>query len=164
MPSPTAASSYPSFRRLKVWLSLKAHGLRQFVSIIEQNVEHARRLGELVARHPDLELLTPVSLNIVCFRYAPKGRQKIELNEPTRRSCSASRSRELPSVGTVLNGRYAIRVAITNHRSRWEDFETLLSRGDKTGVRSLSLRTRDSRRGGNLIWKVNRWWTSCRTF
>ena len=124
-----------SFRALKVWLSLKAHGLRQFVRIIEQNVEHAQRLGELVARDTDLELLTPVSLNIVCFRYAPKGRSEDELN--TANEAILLRIQEagiaVPS-GTVLDGRYAIRVAITNHRSRWEDFETLVSAVTKTGA------------------------------
>ncbi|HEY7025975.1 MAG TPA: pyridoxal-dependent decarboxylase [Gemmatimonadales bacterium] len=123
-----------SFRALKVWLSLKAHGLRQFVGIIEQNVEHARRLGDLVARHPDLELLTPVSLNIVCFRFAPKGRSEDQLNRMNEEILLRIQEGGIavPS-GTVLNGRYAIRVAITNHRSRWEDFETLLGAVTKTG-------------------------------
>jgi glutamate/tyrosine decarboxylase-like PLP-dependent enzyme len=123
-----------SFRALKVWLSLKAQGLRQFVSIIEQNVEQARRLGELVAKHQDLELLTPVSLNIVCFRYAPKGRSEDQLNAANEEILLRIQEGgiAIPS-GTVLNGRYAIRVAITNHRSRWEDFETLLSAVTKTG-------------------------------
>ncbi|HEU5154252.1 MAG TPA: pyridoxal-dependent decarboxylase [Gemmatimonadales bacterium] len=124
-----------SFRALKVWLSLKAHGLRQFVAIIEQNVEHARRLGELISRHPDLELLTPVSLNIVCFRYAPKGRPDDQLNAANEEILLRIQEAGIavPS-GTVLNGRYAIRVAITNHRSRWEDFETLVNAVTKTGA------------------------------
>jgi len=124
-----------SFRALKVWLSLKAHGLRQFISIIEQNVEHAQRLGELVARDTDLELLTPVSLNIVCFRYAPKGRSEDELNTANEEILLRIQEAGIavPS-GTVLDGRYAIRVAITNHRSRWEDFETLVSAVTKTGA------------------------------
>jgi aromatic-L-amino-acid/L-tryptophan decarboxylase len=124
-----------SFRALKVWLSLKAQGLPQFVRIIEQNVEHARRLGELISKHPDLELLTPVSLNIVCFRYAPKGRSEDQLNAMNEEILLRIQEEGIavPS-GTVLKGRYAIRVAITNHRSRWEDFETLLNAVTKTGA------------------------------
>jgi len=124
-----------SFRALKVWLSLKAHGLRQFVRIIEQNVEHARRLGDLISRHPELELLTPVSLNIVCFRYAPKGLPEEKLNGVNEEILLRIHESGIavPS-GTVLNGRYAIRVAITNHRSRWEDFEKLMVAVTRFGV------------------------------
>ena len=60
------------FRALKVWMSLKTHGVRAITRVIEQNVDQARMLAKLVDEHPDLELLAPVPLNVVCFRYAPR--------------------------------------------------------------------------------------------
>ncbi|HTG18334.1 MAG TPA: pyridoxal-dependent decarboxylase, partial [Blastocatellia bacterium] len=60
------------FKALKVWMSLKVHGARTLARLIEQNVNQARYLSGMVAAHSELELLAPVPLNIVCFRYAPE--------------------------------------------------------------------------------------------
>lgn len=60
-----------SFRALKVWLSLKAHGVNAFTRLIKQNVAQARYLARLIELRADLQLLTTASLNIVCFRYHP---------------------------------------------------------------------------------------------
>ncbi|HYS04194.1 MAG TPA: pyridoxal-dependent decarboxylase [Candidatus Dormibacteraeota bacterium] len=124
-----------SFRALKVWMSLKAHGVNAFARLIEQNVEQARHLAALVETHPDLELLAPVPLNVVCFRYAPSG-----LPEQRRNAVNEEillRIQEegvaVPS-GTVLAGRYAIRVANVNHRSRREDFDLLVSAVARIGA------------------------------
>jgi len=128
-----------SFRALKVWMSLKAHGLDQFARLIEQNVDQARRLGALVEQHAELELMAPVSLNIVCFRYVPATlapeRYDAVNQEILLRIQEAGIA--VPS-GTVLNGRYAIRVAITNHRSKWEDFEVFLTAVQDVGERILA--------------------------
>ncbi|MFY9611806.1 MAG: pyridoxal-dependent decarboxylase [Blastocatellia bacterium] len=123
------------FKALKVWMSLKTHGTRAFARLIEQNVNQARYLTQMIGEDPDLELLAPVPLNIVCFRYAPEG-----LSEASRDAVNKEvllRVQEsglaVPS-GTVLGGRYAIRVAITNHRSRSEDFEALVEAVLRLGV------------------------------
>jgi aromatic-L-amino-acid/L-tryptophan decarboxylase len=58
-----------SFRALKIWMSLKAHGVHVFARLIEQNVDQAQELARLVTQHSELELLAPVPLNIVCFRF-----------------------------------------------------------------------------------------------
>ena len=64
-----------SFRALKVWMSLKEHGIEKYGRLIAQNVAQARYLAELVEATPDLELLAPVDLNIVCFRFNPGDRR-----------------------------------------------------------------------------------------
>jgi len=116
------------FKALKVWLSFKAHGVEAFARLIEQNVQQAQYLAELVQAHPDLELLAPVPLNVVCFRYAPKGLQADALN-----GINAEILLRLQESGvavpssTMLQGRYAIRCANVNHRSRREDFEGLVA-------------------------------------
>src|SRR5262249_49781662 len=61
------------FRALKVWLSLKAHGVDTFARLIEQNVEQARYLAKAVEESPELERVAPAPLNIVCFRYRKEG-------------------------------------------------------------------------------------------
>ncbi|HKG23942.1 MAG TPA: pyridoxal-dependent decarboxylase, partial [Blastocatellia bacterium] len=61
------------FRALKIWLSIKEHGSEKYRRLIEQNIEQARYLAALVEAEPELELLAPVPLNVVCFRYSAAG-------------------------------------------------------------------------------------------
>ncbi|HEV8305002.1 MAG TPA: pyridoxal-dependent decarboxylase [Gemmatimonadales bacterium] len=114
------------FRALKVWMSFKAHGLRAFARLIEQNAAQAAYLVELVTRHPRLELLAPAPLNVVCFRYGIPGKDDAALNALNQEILLRIQESGLavPS-HTLLGGRFAIRVAITNHRSRREDFDLL---------------------------------------
>jgi glutamate/tyrosine decarboxylase-like PLP-dependent enzyme len=123
------------FKALKVWMSLKAHGVKTFARLIEQNVDQARYLAELVTTKSNLELLAPAPLNIVCFRYAPDGLSDASLNAVNQEVLLRIQESGLavPS-GTVLGGRYAIRVAITNHRSRIEDFDALVKAVVSTGA------------------------------
>src|SRR5260370_39108458 len=57
------------FRALKLWLSLRYHGLAAFRSAIRTDLRHAQRLAELISGTQALELLAPVELSAVCFRY-----------------------------------------------------------------------------------------------
>jgi glutamate/tyrosine decarboxylase-like PLP-dependent enzyme len=109
-----------SFKALKIWLTLKAYGSRKLARMIEQNVEQARYLGRLVEAHECLELAAPVSLNIVCLRYRGDDTLNQELLRQIQESGVA-----VPS-GTVINGRYAIRVCIVNHRTRFQDLDRFL--------------------------------------
>jgi glutamate/tyrosine decarboxylase-like PLP-dependent enzyme len=57
------------FRALKVWMSIKEHGLDRFGRMIARNVEQAHYFGSLVEKDPNLELLAPIGMDIVCFRF-----------------------------------------------------------------------------------------------
>jgi glutamate/tyrosine decarboxylase-like PLP-dependent enzyme len=119
------------FKALKVWMSLTAHGSDALARMIEQNVRQAKDLAARVAEHPELELLADVPLNVVCFRYvggagaAPDEPGLNALNEEVLLRVQ-ERGIAVPS-GTLLGGRYAIRVANVNHRSRSQDFSDLVS-------------------------------------
>jgi glutamate/tyrosine decarboxylase-like PLP-dependent enzyme len=115
------------FRALKVWMCLQEHGIDKFGRLVRQNVEQARYLHRLVSATPDLEPVAGVPLNIVCFRY------RGSLSDP---GAIDSLNKELllqlheggvaaPSY-TVIDGKYALRVCITNHRSTMEDFDILV--------------------------------------
>jgi aromatic-L-amino-acid/L-tryptophan decarboxylase len=123
------------FRALKVWMSLKAHGVDQFARLIEQNVQQAAHLVGLITAHPRLELLAPAPLNVVCFRYTAPGLDEDALNALNQEILLRIQESGLavPS-HTVLGGRFAIRVAITNHRSRREDFDLLAKAVAETGL------------------------------
>ena len=123
------------FRALKVWMSFKTHGLDMFAQLIHQNVRQAHYLAGLVTKHPRLELLAPAPLNVVCFRYVVPGADDATLNEMNKEILLRTQESGLaiPSQ-TVLDGRFAIRVAITNHRSRREDFDLLVRSVVDTGA------------------------------
>ena len=112
------------FRALKVWMSLKAHGADAWGRLVEQNVAQARHLRDRVLAEPRLELLAPAPLNVVCFRYVAPGLDTAALDAVNEEILLRVQERGIavPS-STVLGGRFALRVAITNHRSRLEDFD-----------------------------------------
>ncbi len=115
------------FKALKVWMSLKQHGMRKYARLIRQNLEQAQYLGQLIIKNAELELLAPVSLNIVCYRYNPGNTSEEELNLLNKEILMRIQEEgtATPSY-TQLKGKYSIRVAITNHRSQREDFDVLV--------------------------------------
>lgn len=116
-----------SFKALKVWMQFRAAGTDLLGAHIGRNIGQARYLESLVAKRPELELLAPVPLNIVNFRYAPKGLDDKALDALNREILIQIQERGIaaPS-GTTIRGRFAIRVAITNHRSNESDFDALV--------------------------------------
>lgn len=115
------------FRALKVWMSVKEHGLDRYGRMIARNVEQARYLGKLIEAEPLLELMAPIGLDIVCFRYNP-GEPGPEALDQLNRDILAELHESgiaVPSY-TTLSGRYCLRVAIANHRSRFDDFDLLV--------------------------------------
>jgi glutamate/tyrosine decarboxylase-like PLP-dependent enzyme len=81
----------------------------------------------LIQASPDLEVLAPTSLNIVCFRFrTPNGDGAIlnHLNEQIMMELH-EQGIAVPTY-TMLNGTFALRVAHTNHRTRREDFDLLV--------------------------------------
>ena len=117
-----------SFRALKVWMSLKTHGVKAFSRLIEQNVHQARYFAKLIEACPDLELLAPVSLNIVCFRFAPENDRIDGLNKVNEEILLRIQESGLavPS-STKIGNAFALRIAITNHRSKRADFDLVIT-------------------------------------
>lgn len=115
------------FKALKAWMSLKEHGIEKYARLIRQNIAQCFYLGQLIENEPLLELLTPVTLNVVCFRYRPEQHMPDEaLNALNKEILMQLHERGIAAPSyTLLQGRYAIRVANVNHRSQKADFEAL---------------------------------------
>lgn len=124
------------FRALKVWMCIKEHGLDRFAELVRGNIAQARHLASLVEREPELELLAPVPLNIVCYRYRAAGLDEDALNELNAELLIRLQESgvAVPS-NAMLNGRYALRVANTNYRSTSEDFDLLVRETVRVGRR-----------------------------
>jgi aromatic-L-amino-acid decarboxylase len=115
------------FRALKVWFTLKEFGTERLGAAVLRNCQLARLLADRVTAIPELELLAPVQLNIVCFRYRDSRLTEAQLN-----SLNADLVADVQESGiaapstTLLESRLAIRVNITNHRTDEAAIEALL--------------------------------------
>ncbi|MES2185364.1 MAG: aminotransferase class V-fold PLP-dependent enzyme [Pseudomonadota bacterium] len=110
------------FRALKTWFTLVTHGTDAMGAAISHSCRLARYLEQRVNDHPELEMLAPVELNIVCFRYCCTDPNAVntEIVADLHESGIA-----VPSA-TTLDGRIAIRAAIVNHRTTSDDIDALL--------------------------------------
>jgi glutamate/tyrosine decarboxylase-like PLP-dependent enzyme len=114
------------FRALKLWMSLQVHGVDTYARLIAQNMAQATYFEALIAASPRLELVAPRPTNVVCFRYRRPGLDETALDTLNRRLViELQESGRYIVSSTVLDGQYALRVAITNHRSQKGDFTAL---------------------------------------
>jgi glutamate/tyrosine decarboxylase-like PLP-dependent enzyme len=110
------------FRALKTWFTFVTNGTDRLGAAITHSCALARYLKQRIEACPQLELLAPVSLNIVCFRYrcAEADWVNTEIVADLHESGIAA-----PSTTTV-NGCIAIRAAIVNHRTVESDIDALV--------------------------------------
>jgi len=120
------------FRALKTWFTFKVYGTAALGAMISRTCELARYLEIKIATTKELELLAPVSLNIVCFRY--RGENPDQLNAQIVADLHES-GIAAPST-TVLGNRLAIRAAIFNHRTEPRDIDALINAVLKFGARA----------------------------
>jgi aromatic-L-amino-acid/L-tryptophan decarboxylase len=114
------------FRALKLWMSLQVHGVDAYARLIAGNMAQAAHLEMLIEASPRLELVAPRPTNVVCFRYCRAELDDAALNTLNRRLViELQESGRYIVSSTTLDGRYAVRVAITNHRSQIHDFTAL---------------------------------------
>jgi glutamate/tyrosine decarboxylase-like PLP-dependent enzyme len=117
-----------SFKALRAWTGLKTEGVTRYGEQVSQNIRQAQYLGQLVENHPELELLAPTALNIVNFRFVRAKLDDRALDDLNADILMALQERGIAAPSsTVLNGKFSIRVAICNHRSRREDFDALVA-------------------------------------
>lgn len=114
-------------RALAVWTTLRAYGREGYRELVDRHLEIARRVGEQVAAAPDLELLAPVRLNVICFRARPPGVHEDQLDEFNRRLGAAILVDGRVYFGTtVYAGQVAFRPAISNWRTSPEDADLIV--------------------------------------
>jgi aromatic-L-amino-acid/L-tryptophan decarboxylase len=116
------------FRALKLWLSLRYHGLANFREAIRNDLAHAQLLARLIAKQPELELLAPVPLSAACFRYRTEGAADAKgdsLNQKILQQ--VNRRGKVFLSNATIHGRFALRACIVNHRTAPDDIEQVVS-------------------------------------
>jgi glutamate/tyrosine decarboxylase-like PLP-dependent enzyme len=115
-------------RALPIWATLRAYGRQGYRAMVERHLDLAQRLARLVEEAPDLELLAPVPLCVVCFRYRPPGVPEAELDDLNQRLGAALLTDGRVFAGTtVYRGMVALRPAIVNWRTTQADIDLLAS-------------------------------------
>ena len=126
------------FRALKVWAHLLEHGTQKIGDMITKNCAQASYMGALVEGNSNLELLAPVSLNISCFRFISDRMNGQQLDDLNAEIVDELQLRGIAAPSTTrLDGRLAIRVNLTNHRTQLTDIDMLHDAVDRLG-RTLS--------------------------
>ncbi len=116
-----------SFKSLKVWMTLKAYGAKRLRETIQSDIDKATYLVELIQKSEDFELLAPVPLSIVCFRYTPQGLSEKQLEKVNQRLISEIETDgRIFLTGTRLNSKTALRVCIINPRTTRKDLGLVL--------------------------------------
>ena len=117
------------FRALKLWLSLRYHGLQSFREAIRRDLHHAQRLVRILQRTDSLEVLGPVELSAVCFRHVLSE----DASEEMRNRFNLALLKRIVARGKVylsnaeLKGKFCLRVCIVNHRTKDADVDAVVS-------------------------------------
>jgi len=119
------------FRALKTWFTIATFGTQKLGHIIDNTCALAQYLASRIQEEPRLELMAPVNLNIVCFRYTGYS----SLKDLTAQQCDALNNElviRLQETGlvapssTLINTQFAIRAAFVNHRTNRTDIDNLM--------------------------------------
>ncbi|HEX7390940.1 MAG TPA: pyridoxal-dependent decarboxylase [Acidiphilium sp.] len=111
------------FRALKIWMTVQSYGADRLGAIVDRTCALAQRLAARIDQEPSLERLSPVALNVVCFRYNDGGGDLDALNADIAADLQEAGA-FVPST-TTIGGKRAIRAAIVNHRTVEADVDAL---------------------------------------
>lgn len=101
------------FRALKLWFVIREMGVEGIQEKIRKHIALGRWLAKAIEEHPDFDLLAPVPLNTVCFRYTNGPVQQLdEINEKIMTAVNATG--KLFFTQTKVNDLFALRLSFGN--------------------------------------------------
>jgi aromatic-L-amino-acid decarboxylase len=100
------------FRALKLWFIMRYYGRQGLANILRAHVALAQELAAQVDADPRFERTAPTPFSVVCFRYQGTDEQNKRIEE------RVNATGEVFISGTVLNGRYTLRIAIGNQATQ----------------------------------------------
>ncbi len=102
---------------------IRTYGVSGLQAMIRNHLKWARELSEEIEDHPDFELLAPVPLNLICFRYHPKGVDNPAVLDSlnARLLDELNRSGKMYLTHTKLNGKYTLRFVASQTQVKKND-------------------------------------------
>jgi aromatic-L-amino-acid decarboxylase len=99
------------FRALKLWNVIRSFGVKGLQEKVRYHIELAAKLSEMISGEPDFEILAPVVISVVCFRFRPEGIDEEQVNKLNEKlNHLLNDSGKIYLTHTVLNGRYTLRM------------------------------------------------------
>jgi aromatic-L-amino-acid decarboxylase len=112
------------FRALKLWMVIRAFGVKGLAARVRRHCELAREFASWVRAESGWEVVAPVEFSLVCFRYAPAGLPDADADALNARVLAAVNAGGRAYLShTKLNGRYTLRLAIGNIRTERRHLE-----------------------------------------
>lgn len=109
------------FRALKLWFVIRSYGLEGIRSKLRHHLTLARSLKEKMEQHNHIEILAPVPLNTICFRYYESSYSLEKLNLINEKWMSlVNLTGKAFFTHTKLDGKFAVRWVIA--QTDVEDF------------------------------------------
>ncbi|PRX53893.1 pyridoxal phosphate-dependent decarboxylase family protein [Flagellimonas meridianipacifica] len=114
-------------KAFKVWMSIKAYGMKRLRAMIQKDIDLTDYLNEQVKKSEDFELVADSKLAVSCFRYVGNMESKEEIVQFNRLLMpELEKDGRVFIMGTQLKGDYAIRACFINHRKSEETTDYLL--------------------------------------
>jgi len=105
------------FRALKLWFVMRNFGVKNMQDILRKHMSLTQLLLKKIEAHPQLEVLAPVNLNLICFRLNPGGMSDQDLNELNARLLTRiNQTGKAFLIHTKLRGAYTLRIVLGNPR------------------------------------------------
>ncbi|MBK9388810.1 MAG: aminotransferase class V-fold PLP-dependent enzyme [Bacteroidetes bacterium] len=99
------------FRALKLWSVIRSYGVEGLQSRVREHIRIASELKQMITQENDFEILAPVFLSVVCFRYCPAGIDEEQLNRINETlNHTLNDSGRIYLSHTVLGGKYTLRM------------------------------------------------------
>ena len=101
------------FRALKLWFVIRNFGVRGLQEKLRYQISIAQKLANEIEEENDFEILAPVTLNVICFRYKPEGKSDEEINSINENLLHTVNSTgKIYFTHTKLSGKYTLRLVI----------------------------------------------------
>ncbi len=118
-----------NFRALKVWMAFKVYGIEPFRQAMEHNLHLARYAEQVLRTYPDWEIVSPATMGIVAFRYAPPEWTPERQDWLNRALVDAMLEEGYALVSsTILRGRVALRMCTLSPRATETDVQETIAR------------------------------------
>jgi aromatic-L-amino-acid decarboxylase len=111
------------FRALKLWFVIRSYGVAGLQTMIREHIRLGRLFASWVEADPDLELMAPAPIGLVCFRWRPGGASLSddELNQANKLLLERINAPgDVFLTHTLLGERFVIRLAL-GHLSTTEE-------------------------------------------
>jgi aromatic-L-amino-acid decarboxylase len=113
------------FRALKLWFVIRSYGVNGLQALVRKHLELTKKMMRWIQANDNFEILAPVPLGVICFRYRPdSNKSDNELNALNKQLLArVNATGKLYLTHTKLNGVYSLRFVTGQTQVELSDME-----------------------------------------